>query len=80
MADRRALTRLLIAGALATGTLITAAGPVAADCISATVAVTGDYLMGPKQCIAPTPFEELNPPIGGGSASTVLIRVWLVTP
>ena len=68
--------------------LLLSAAPASADCVSAEVwyqypGQTKQYVVGPKKCVAPTPFNE-GPSVGVAPDDTVVIypgvKVWTALP
>ena len=64
------------------------ATPASADCVSAEVSYvrpgqTRQYVVGPKQCVAPTPFNEgpiARVPAGEPSLVMFGITIWVAAP
>lgn len=83
------LRRLLVVVAMAAGGFGFGAPSAGADCVSAEAGyrVLGgseQYVLGPKQCVAPTPFDEcvkVGPTyVGEPSIVWAEATVWLVCP
>lgn len=88
MRRRRMKKALGAAVALASGAALMAF-PASADCVSAEVAYqrpnqTKQYVVGPKQCLAPTPWGEFVSPFvePAGEPSLIMVegRVWVPLP
>ena len=86
--NRKRTARTLLVAALAGGVL--SAMPASADCVSAEVSYerpgqSRQYVVGPKKCVASTPWNEsliIGDPEPAGLPSVILVgaRAWVPLP